>query len=94
MAGAKVSGLRFGESLGTVHDVVLRPGETRFEVLQTDADASNWAIRAFYGKISVNGNVVSCANCGYWVASSSGLGNPFTLVAGDNERITEIWRIL
>lgn len=94
LAGAKVIGLRFEYGPDIVHPIVLKSGETTFGVTEQDGFGSYWDEVSFYGIITVGGNSVSCSKCGMWISRSTGLGNPFVLVAGDNHTITEIWRIL
>ena len=93
LAGAKIIGLKFGSSIDTVHSVVLKDGETVFDLVQTDGGVANWRLVGFCGKITVTGSTVQCGKCNIMIADSSGLGSPFVLVNGNSHQITEVWRI-
>ncbi len=95
LSSCKVIGLEFSNGGGEVFPVVVKSGETRFSGTQFVPENTYWDVNVWGGRIQVTGNVLKSVKCSISVMRSTGLSNPFSLIAGNAENITAVvWRIL
>ncbi len=87
-------GLEFVNGNGQVFDFVKRGGDQYYDFAHAHSRGETWDFVGHYGTINIAGNVLKVTKGGVFIASSTGLGNAFTLTAGNNEAITAVWRIL